>query len=161
MNTTAEIPNSTSLSSIYQKITGKHNQILNQIEEEHEDEIGDHANLTKFSNNKVEEEDTFRKNKRSYKTMEQNNTQEIEYEKLKPYWVGEILILDQEIFNNNSFELTDEVGTLLFNQRLILNAGGLVNSLRHLRDGHAFFGTIENYVSRNHIYDSHIEKLHY
>lgn len=159
MNTTTEISNSKSLSSIYQKITGKHNQILNQIKEEHEDEIGDHASLAKFSNIKVEEEDTFRNNKRTDKTMEKNNTQEIEYEKLKPYWVDKILILDKEIFNNNSFELTDEEGTLLFNQRLILNAGGLVNSLRHLRDGHAFFGTIENYVS--HIYYSHIEKLHY
>lgn len=148
-NTTTDLSNySKSISSINPNIIVKHNSILNQINEEHEDDTGDHTILPKSSSKEIEEEDTFRKGKKKRnEEIDKNHTILIESEKLKPYWVDKIVILDQEIYTNKTFELTDEQGSLLFNQRLILNAAGLANSLRQLRDGHAFFGTIESYVS--------------
>lgn len=60
--------------------------------------------------------------------------------------MNNIILLDIEINQAKRLKLEDVEGNLLFNQKLLIDAGGLVNSLRKMRDGHSFFGTVVEYV---------------
>jgi hypothetical protein len=69
--------------------------------------------------------------------------------------MNNIIILDSEIQQAKKLTVEDEEGSLLFNNLLVIDASGLVNSLRKTRDGHVFFGPIAEYV----LYYITIEKL--
>jgi hypothetical protein len=57
-----------------------------------------------------------------------------------------IVILDCEIENAKKLCLKDVEGDLLKGEKLYINAAGLQNGLRNMRDGHSFFGTVEKMV---------------
>lgn len=62
-----------------------------------------------------------------------------------------IVILDKEIEENNKMILSDYKGESLHNEQLIINAAGLINSLRQMRDGYVYFGTnkVQNHMIVN------------
>ena len=65
-----------------------------------------------------------------------------------------IVILDKEIEINPKLVLSDFKGEALHNETLIVNAAGLENSLRKMRDGYTYFGT--NAVHNNFIVNDYI-----
>lgn len=64
----------------------------------------------------------------------------------KVFCMNNIVILDSEIEQAKRLTVEDEEGDLLFGQLLVIDASGLVNSLRKRRDGHVFFGPVAEYV---------------
>jgi hypothetical protein len=60
--------------------------------------------------------------------------------------MNNIVILDSEIKQARKLKLEDFEGNFLNNQTLMIDAGGLNNSLRKMRDGHTFFGPVAEYV---------------
>jgi hypothetical protein len=60
--------------------------------------------------------------------------------------MNNIVILDSEIKQMNKLILQDVEGNLLFNKKLYIDASGLNDSLRKMRDGFTFFGTVLEYV---------------
>lgn len=57
-----------------------------------------------------------------------------------------IIVLDSEINQAHKLILEDIEGNLLFNKKLLIDASGLSESLRKMRDGYTFFGTSKEYV---------------
>jgi hypothetical protein len=64
----------------------------------------------------------------------------------KVFCMNNIVVLDTEIAQARKLILEDVEGNLLFNQILTIDASGLVNSLRKMRDGYVFFGPVEEHV---------------
>ena len=64
---------------------------------------------------------------------------------------NKIVILDREIEENHKLILSDYKGEALHNEELIINAAGLVSSLRQMRDGYVYFGTnrVQNHMIVN------------
>jgi hypothetical protein len=62
--------------------------------------------------------------------------------------MNNICILDYEIKQAKKLTLEDVEGDLLFNSVLMIDASGLVNSLRKMRDGYTFFGPVRDHVRR-------------
>jgi hypothetical protein len=60
--------------------------------------------------------------------------------------MNNIVILDNEIKQANKLILQDIEGNLLKRNNLLIDASGLSNSLRKMRDGHTFFGPVADYV---------------
>lgn len=60
--------------------------------------------------------------------------------------MNNIVILDSEIKQAKMLSLEDVEGNLLKGNFLMIEASGLTNSLRKMRDGYCFFGPIERYV---------------
>jgi len=61
--------------------------------------------------------------------------------------MNNIVILDNEIKQANKLILKDVEGNLLKTNTLQIDASGLNNSLRKMRDGHTFFGPVADYVN--------------
>ncbi len=57
-------------------------------------------------------------------------------------------ITDDDIKNAGTLQLEEVMGNLLSNNKLKINAAGLVNGLRKCRDGVAFFGKVKKYNNR-------------
>jgi hypothetical protein len=57
-----------------------------------------------------------------------------------------IVILDCEIEHARKLCLKDVEGDLLRGEILYINAAGLQNGMRNMRDGHCFFGTVDKIV---------------
>ena len=60
--------------------------------------------------------------------------------------MNNIVILDSEINQAPKLILEDIVGDLLFKKKLLIDASGLNDSLRNMRDGYTFFGSIKEHV---------------
>jgi len=60
--------------------------------------------------------------------------------------MNNIIIHDSEISQAHKLYLHDIEGSLLFNNKLIIDASGLDKSLRKMRDGFTFFGPVAEYV---------------
>jgi hypothetical protein len=60
--------------------------------------------------------------------------------------MNNIVILDHEIQQAKRLNIEDEEGDMLFGDVLMIDASGLLNSNRKMRDGYTFFGTVEVYV---------------
>ncbi len=60
--------------------------------------------------------------------------------------MNNIIIHDSEISQAPKLYLHDVEGSLLFNNKLFIDASGLDKSLRKMRDGFTFFGSVAEYV---------------
>jgi 3-deoxy-D-manno-octulosonate 8-phosphate phosphatase KdsC-like HAD superfamily phosphatase len=83
-----------------------------------------------------------------------------------------MLITDHEVDNSYKLLLEDIVGVILNKIKLYIDASGLHNGLRRIKDGHSYFGTSENmndYVlnidNKNntvfHIYYDRLKQIYY
>ena len=67
-----------------------------------------------------------------------------------------MLITDIEIDRIYKLLLEDVVGVILHKLKLYIDASGLQNGLRRLKDGHSYFGIIDKKVYNNIIQDNDI-----
>ena len=58
------------------------------------------------------------------------------------------IILDTEINNASKLIIEDIEGDMLFRKKLKIDAGGLQESLRNMRDGYTFFGSVKEDVRK-------------
>lgn len=63
--------------------------------------------------------------------------------------MNNLVILDSEIKQAKMLSLEDVEGNLFFGNYLMIDASGLINGLRKMRDGYSFFGPVEKYVRLN------------
>lgn len=59
----------------------------------------------------------------------------------------DIVVMDHEIEHEKKLVIEDEEGNLLNKKVLVIDASGLVDSIRKMRDGYTFFGTMAEYVN--------------
>ncbi len=60
--------------------------------------------------------------------------------------MNNVIILDSEINQAPKLIVEDVEGDLLFKKKLHIDASGLHDSLRKMRDGYTFFGSIKEHV---------------
>lgn len=90
--------------------------------------------------------------KSSYASLNNKEASENQYHQ-KVFCMKNINIMEHEVQANAKYTIRDvDESTLLSGRTLQINAAGLKDGLRHVRDGYAFFGVKEKYVKNYIIY---------
>lgn len=77
----------------------------------------------------------------------------------KVFSMNNIIILDSEINQARKITVEDEEGDMLMKKFLLIDASGLMDSIRKRRDGYVFFGPVAEYV-KNYFKIYFLEKLY-